>query len=167
MRAHIKTDLNRTLKNGMIAITLSRTLERTGLLWKKLSKSVIQDIHKCLKCAFARNEGDKTGMEENLRAIISQQFGDHTSCHQRFCGFKLKPQENYIHRCLPYKSSLRMTILDFNLKKIFESVINGIFRIKPTVWTSVKEEKTLHRFVFFVIIVYICSLTFCVHTWII
>lgn len=37
---------------------------------KKLSKSVIQDIHKCLKYAFDINEGDKTGMDENLRAII-------------------------------------------------------------------------------------------------
>lgn len=70
----------------MITITLSRTLEKKLLRCEKLSKSVIQHIQKCLKYAFAMIEGDKTRMEENLRAIIPHQFWDYSSCHSRFSG---------------------------------------------------------------------------------
>lgn len=51
-------------------------------------------------------------------------FGDHSSGHSRFCGFKRKPQEKYIHRSLPHKTFV--IILDINVKKFLDPVINNI-----------------------------------------
>ena len=36
----------------------------------KPSKNVIMHIQKCLKYAFAKNQGYKDGLQENLKAII-------------------------------------------------------------------------------------------------
>lgn len=86
------------------------------MLWKKNSKCVIQHIQKCLKSAFSKNEGVKTGMEESLRAIVPHQFLDF-SYHPRFCGIKRKQQEIYIRRGLPYKTSFKDNHLRFQLDK--------------------------------------------------
>lgn len=75
MLAHIKTDLNRTLKKRDDRNHIVKNIGKNLYAVKKLSKSVIQHLQKCLKYAFAKNAGDKTGMEENLRAIIPHQFG--------------------------------------------------------------------------------------------
>lgn len=58
-------------------------------------------------------------MEENLRP-----FGDHSSGHSRFCGFKRKPQEKYIHISLPHKTFV--IILGINVKTFLDPVINNI-----------------------------------------
>lgn len=84
---------------------------------------MIQHIQKCVKYAFAKNQGNKTSMEENLKAIIPHQFGYHSLCHPRFCGFKRKPDEKYTHRSLPYKASLKDENLRLQLEKVFDPVI--------------------------------------------
>lgn len=63
-------------------------------LWKlhndkvvKLSKSVILHLEKCLKYAFSKNQGNLDGMKSNLKAIIPHQFGEHSLCETRFCGY--------------------------------------------------------------------------------
>lgn len=55
------------------------------LLKKNLVKGLYNtEVHtKCLKYSFAKDEGDKTRTEENKRAIIPHQIGDHSSCHPR------------------------------------------------------------------------------------
>ena len=89
----------------------------------KLNKSVILHIQKCLKYTFAKNQGDKTGVRENLSAVIPHQFGDHSMCQPRFCGYKRKPREVYSHRSLPYKGPLKDNNLRSRLQKIFDPII--------------------------------------------
>lgn len=57
----------------------------------KISNQIIQHLSKCIKYIFSKNQGDKEGMRENLVALVPHQFGDHSKCHGRFCGYKRKP----------------------------------------------------------------------------
>lgn len=41
----------------------------------------------------------------------------------RICGYKRKPDDTYLHKSLPYKTSLSDPILKEKLHKIFEPVI--------------------------------------------
>ncbi|KAK3108256.1 hypothetical protein FSP39_004267 [Pinctada imbricata] len=59
-------------------------------------------------------------MEENLKALLPHQFGDHSLCKDRFCGFKRNPKENYVHRSLPYKAALKDDNLRSHLQPIFD-----------------------------------------------
>ncbi|KAH3865191.1 hypothetical protein DPMN_028230 [Dreissena polymorpha] len=56
-------------------------------------------------------EGD--GMEENLKGIVPHQFA-------RFCGYKRNPTEKYIHRSLPYNTSLHVDSLREGLQDLFK-----------------------------------------------
>ncbi|XP_061170673.1 uncharacterized protein LOC133180113 [Saccostrea echinata] len=80
-------------------------------------------IQKCVKYAFAKNQGNKQGLEENLRGLIPHQFGDHQHCKPRFCGFLRKPGGVYQHRSLPYKTALKDTDLQHQLEEVFEPLI--------------------------------------------
>lgn len=73
--------------------------------------------------SLQKNQGDPDGMRQNLEALVPHQFGDHTKCVPRFCGYKRKPDETYLHKSLPYKTSLSDPILKEKLHKIFEPVI--------------------------------------------
>jgi hypothetical protein len=125
MLAHIKSDLNMTLKKRYDRNHIVKNIGKNLYALKKISKTVIQHLQKCIKYVLAKNQGDKTGMKENLKAIIPHQFGDHSACHPRFCGFKRKPEEKYLHRSLPYKASLKDDTLRVQLEKIFEPIINN------------------------------------------
>ncbi|CAG2192791.1 unnamed protein product [Mytilus edulis] len=46
----------------------------------------------------------KEDMKNNLVALIPHQFGDHSLCQPRFCGYKRQPGLKYLHRSLPYKA---------------------------------------------------------------
>lgn len=94
-----------------------------SLKGKKLSKTVIMHIQKCVKYAFSKNQGNKQGLEENLRGLIPHQFGDHQYCKPRFCGFLRKQGETYQHRSLPYKSALKDTDLRQQLEAVFKPII--------------------------------------------
>lgn len=87
----------------------------------KLSKTVIVHLQKCIKYALAKNQ-NKDDLEENLKAILPHQFGDHSCCAARFCGFKRNPSEKYIHRSLPYKAALKNDQLRQHLQPIFDQV---------------------------------------------
>lgn len=91
----------------------------------KLSKNVICHLEKCLKYAFSKNQGDCVGMKDNLTAIVPHQFGDHSLCQPRFCGYRRKPGEKYVHYSLPYKSPLHDQTLRQRLQQIFDSLINN------------------------------------------
>lgn len=93
---------------------------------KKLSKSVIMHIQKCLKYIFAKNQGNRVGMEENLKALIPHQFGDHSLCKPHLCGYKRSPQEVCPHRSLPYRTSLKDPDLRTKLEKLFALVISNV-----------------------------------------
>lgn len=93
---------------------------------RKLSKSVIMHIQKCLKYMFAKNQGYRVGMEENLKALVPHQFGDHSLCKPHFCGYKRSPQEVYPHRSLPYRTSLNDRDLRTKLEKLFAPVISNV-----------------------------------------
>lgn len=80
-------------------------------------------IQKCVKYAFSKNQGNKQGLEENLRGLIPHQFGDHQYCKPRFCGFLRKQGETYQHRSLPYKSALKDTDLRQQLEAVFKPII--------------------------------------------
>ncbi|XP_053400079.1 uncharacterized protein LOC123542175 isoform X3 [Mercenaria mercenaria] len=60
---------------------------------------------------------------ENLKALIPHQFGDHSLCNERFCVFKRKPGEVYIHKSLPYKRSLKDDTLREKLQQIFDPLV--------------------------------------------
>ncbi|XP_055999895.1 uncharacterized protein LOC130046463 [Ostrea edulis] len=80
-------------------------------------------LQKCFKYAFAKNQGDAKGLEENLRAIVPHQFGDHSLCDSKFCGFKRSPDQAYSHKSLPYKTALKDDEMRFKLDEIFSTVI--------------------------------------------
>ena len=76
------------------------------------SNQVIKLLHKCIKGIFSKNQGDVDRFRENLQALIPDQFGDHSYCHARFCGYKqVENLEKYCHRSLPYKAPLNNPIL--------------------------------------------------------
>lgn len=112
-------DRNHIVKNigkSLYALHLSKKC--------KLSKSVVSHILKCLKYCFAKNQGDKDGLEENLIAIIPHQFGDHSVCSDKFCAVKKNPERKHVHLSLPYKVALRDDgILRTELDKIMQPVI--------------------------------------------
>lgn len=93
----------------------------------KLSKVVVAHLQKCLKYCFAKNQGDKFGLEENLRAIIPHQFGDHTFCKETFGGHKKDSRDEgkkYVHKSLPYKTPIIDDgVLRSELEKIMDPVI--------------------------------------------
>lgn len=89
----------------------------------KISNQIIQHLSKCIKYIFSKNQGDKEGMRENLVALVPHQFGDHSKCHGRFCGYKRKPNETYVYRSLPYKVPLQDPLLRQSLDHIFAPII--------------------------------------------
>jgi hypothetical protein len=120
----IKSDLNINMKkrfdkNHVVKNVTKSLYQLKAEKGVKLTKTVISHIEKCLKYVFAKNQGDKDGMEENLRALVPHQFGDHNECSPRFCGYKRKPGEKYLHRSFPYNSALRDENLRYRLQKIF------------------------------------------------
>ena len=72
----------------------------------KLSKITISHLQKCVSYALSKNSGNLIELQENLKAIIPHNFGDHQLCQPRFCGHLRNKDVSYIHRSLPYKSSL-------------------------------------------------------------
>lgn len=128
MISRIRNDLNLTMKKRFDRNHIVKNIGKhlyalhaeKGI---KLSKNVILHIQKCLKYAFARNQGDKDGLEENLKALIPHQFGDHSMCVARFCGYKRQPSQVYTHRSLPYKTALKDDVLRARLDNIFKPVI--------------------------------------------
>lgn len=123
MLAHIKTDLDITLKKKFDRNHVVKNITKKLFAVKKLSKSVIMHLQKCFKYAFAKNQGDAKGLEENLRAIVPHQFGDHSLCDSKFCGFKRSPDQAYSHKSLPYKTALKDDEMRFKLDEIFSTVI--------------------------------------------
>lgn len=89
----------------------------------KISNQVISHLTKCLKYVFSKNQGNIQNMRENLIALVPHQFGDHTKCHARFCGYKRSNGEKYVHRSLPYKVPLRDPLLYSKLTEVFVPVI--------------------------------------------
>ena len=88
----------------------------------KINKTVIIHLQKCLKYIFTKNQGNKKGLEENLKALIPHQFRDHTLCKPVFYGYLRKPTEKYLYRILPYKSALKDgNLRRRRLQKIFDS----------------------------------------------
>lgn len=83
-------------------------------------------MSKVVKYIFANNQGNRVGMEENLKALIPHQFGDHSLCKPHFCGYKRSPQEVYPHRSLPYRTSSKDPDLRTKLEKLFAPVISNV-----------------------------------------
>ena len=128
--ARLKTNLNINMKkrfdrNHIVKNIGKRLYALQASNKVKLSKSLVIHLQKCLKYAFAKNQGDKTGLEDNLKAIVPYQFGDHLLCQARFCGFKKNPEEKYLHRSLPYKAAIKNDSgnLRLELDNIFAPVI--------------------------------------------
>jgi hypothetical protein len=123
MLSHIKTDLDMTLKKKYDRNHVVKNITKKLFAVKKLSKSVIMHLQKCVKYALAKNQGDAKGLEQNLQAIVPHQFGDHSVCDSKFCGFKRSPGQTYSHKSLPYKSALKSDEMRSALDGIFSNVI--------------------------------------------
>lgn len=89
----------------------------------KISKTVINHLQKCLKYIFTKNQGNKRGLEDNMKALIPHQFGDHTTCKPEFCGFHRNPSVKYLHRSFPYKCALKDENLRHRLEEILQPII--------------------------------------------
>ncbi|WAR09108.1 hypothetical protein MAR_019066 [Mya arenaria] len=111
-------DKNHVVKN--IGKHLRTLQSKKGL---KLSVNAITHISKCVSYAFSKHQGDKVGLEDNLKAINPHNFGDHTLCQDRFCGYKRKPGEKYLHRSLSYKGPLKCDKLRERLATIMAPII--------------------------------------------
>ncbi|KAL4220167.1 hypothetical protein ACF0H5_020576 [Mactra antiquata] len=125
MKTHQNIDLKKRFDRNHVVKNIGKHLYNLPNQKIKISKNVISHIQKCLKYVFAKNQGDPTGMAENLRAIIPHQFGDHTFCIERFCGFMKENGAKYVHKSLPYKVPLKdpSGTLRAALDRIFQSVI--------------------------------------------
>ena len=127
--ARVHKDLNISLKKrydkNHVVKNIGKRLYALHSKNKNLSKIVVSHLQKCLKYAFAKNQGDKSGLEENLKALVPHQFGDHSMCSSRFCGFKRNPGERYVHRSLPFKAALKDSTLRVDLDTIFMPVVNN------------------------------------------
>lgn len=89
MISKIKSDLGTTMKkrldkNHVIKNIGKRLYALHGTKGVKLSKTVIVHLKKFIKYALAQNQ-NKDDLEENLKAILPHQFGDHFCCAARFC----------------------------------------------------------------------------------
>eukprot|EP00105_Crassostrea_gigas_P029783 XP_011451830.1 PREDICTED: uncharacterized protein LOC105345397 isoform X2 [Crassostrea gigas] len=114
-----KLDKNHCIKNIVKQLYDLRNKKEVSI-----SNQVIQHLHKCIKYIFSKNKGDVDGMRENLQALIPHQFGDHSLCHARFCGYKrMGNSEKYSHRSLPYKAPLSDSFLRDKLNVLFEPII--------------------------------------------
>lgn len=127
--ARVKKELNITLKKRFdrnhVVKNVGKSLYALQSKNKKLSKTVILHVQKCLKYAFAKNQGDEKGLEENLRAIVPHQFDDHSLCSPRFCGARRNPAEKYVHRSLPFKTALKDQNLRLQLEGLFKPVVEN------------------------------------------
>lgn len=85
----------------------------------QISKTVINHLQKCLKYS----PRIKRGIEDNMKALIPQQFGDHTTCKPEFCGFLRNPSVKYLHRSLPYQCAFKDENLRHRLEEIFQPII--------------------------------------------
>lgn len=114
-----KLDKNHCIKNIVKQLYDLRNKKEVSI-----SNQVIQHLHKCIKYTFSKNKGDVNGMRENLQAPIPHQFGDHSLCHARFCGYKrMGNSEKYSHRSLPYKAPLSDSVLRDKFNVLFEPII--------------------------------------------
>ena len=94
-------DKNHIIKNvgkSLYALPLEKGI--------KISKNTICHLQKCISYALSKNSGDVDGLQDNLRAIVPHNFGDHQYCKTSFCGQQKNASEKYVHRSLPYKASL-------------------------------------------------------------
>ncbi|XP_053402201.1 uncharacterized protein LOC123555937 isoform X3 [Mercenaria mercenaria] len=113
-----KYDKNHVIKN--LGKSLYGLQNEKGI---KISKISISHIQKCVSYALSKNSGDLHGLQENLRAIIPHNFGDHQLCQPRFCGYLRNKDVTYVHRSLPYKSSLTGETLRKRLEDIMTPFI--------------------------------------------
>ena len=113
-----KLDKNHCIKN------IVKTFYELRDKQVKISNQVINHLSKCLKYIFAKNQGDEKNMRENLIALIPHQFGDHSKCNPRFCGYKRTSEVKYQHRSLPYRLPLSDPILRSKLDVVMAPVID-------------------------------------------
>ena len=126
--ARLKSDLNVDIKKRFdknhVVKNIGKALYALGATkGVKMSKHVIEHIQKCVRYVFSKNQGNKDALETNLAALIPHQFGDHSKCEARFCGYLRQPDVSYQHRSLPFKAALKDQALRAQLDKIFEPVI--------------------------------------------
>ena len=127
--ARLKTELNLNMKkrfdrNHIVKNIGKSMYQLSAEKGVKLSKIVIMHLQKCVKYIFAKNQGDPEGMLANLQALIPHQFGDHSKCEGRWCGFRRNPNKKYEHRSLPYKAALKDCSLRIRLESLFQPVID-------------------------------------------
>ncbi|VDI43935.1 Hypothetical predicted protein [Mytilus galloprovincialis] len=91
----------------------------------KLTNHVVKHLSKTIKYIFAKNQGQPEAFQRNLAAFIPHQFGDHSKCEARFCGYKRKPGVKYLHRSLPYKAPLKNPALCEKLVSLFEPIVGN------------------------------------------
>ncbi|XP_076088707.1 uncharacterized protein LOC143059102 isoform X2 [Mytilus galloprovincialis] len=91
----------------------------------KLTNHVVKHLSKTIKYIFAKNQGQPEALQRNLAAFIPHQFGDHSKCEARFCGYKRKPGVKYLHRSLPYKAPLKNPALCEKLVSLFEPIVGN------------------------------------------
>ncbi len=113
-----KFDRNHVVKN------IGKSLYQLPSKKVKISKHTIEHIKKCVKYAFAKNQGNPAELKANLEALIPHQFGQHTKCKPSWCGFVRSKDVIYKHRSLPYKLPLKDQALKVALEEIFAPIIN-------------------------------------------
>ncbi len=124
LREHHNIKLKKKLdKNHVIKNIVKKLHEIAAEKGTKLSKSVIGHLKRVIQYVFAKNKGDPAGMEENLKAVVPHQFGDHSLCTPRFCGYKRAPTVRYAHRSLPYQLPLSDPLLRKRLDEFFVPII--------------------------------------------
>ena len=126
LRQELKLKIKKRFDKNHIIKNIGKALYELPKAKVKISKAVILHFQKCIKYIFAKHQGNAKGLEENLKALVPHQYGDHSICKPRWCGHKRAGEAGtvYKHCSLPYQVPLKDEVLKQKLTAIFEPVIN-------------------------------------------
>ena len=127
------SDLNHTSKHLTNALYLLQKKH------KPLTTRVIKYFQKCFSYAIAQNQGKPLECKSALHQIVPHAFGNHENCPERWCGYKIDP-EQYKHKGLPYGRDLSGDELKADVAAVFEIFEKNVEKIAPAASTRDVES---------------------------
>ena len=91
---------------------------------------MINYLTKCFSYCINQNVGDSSYLKKGLKNIVPHAFGDHTCCHNSWCGYKQNPAAHK-HTDLPYGKdlfgdSLKKALIDILEKYSTDIAVNKL-----------------------------------------
>ena len=122
LRTELKAKVQKKFDRNHVIKNIGKKLYELQKTKTKISKAVIMHLQKCVRYIIAKNQGEADNLTSNMKALIPHQFGDHSLCEPRWCGYK-RSDRSYKHKSLPYNLPLKDLALKEKLGEIFEPII--------------------------------------------